>query len=166
LAASFAGFSQSVAPCCYYNSCLVTWAVVGLATTKLKYLILSTHTKLLTLNLFCLHHDGDREGNAFHLLQWNCCRWKHLFTETLHRRSCCIFAYFAVVNGQQATLQGMVSSRMLRRVALVRTDVSEELSASFIRVTRIGELETTLAVTSNRRTLWRHTCFFAACVSC
>jgi hypothetical protein len=38
-------------------------------------------------------------------------------------------------------------------VALVRTDVSEELSASFIRVTRIGELGTTLAVTSNRRTL-------------
>jgi hypothetical protein len=29
---------------------------------------------------------------------------------------------------------------MLRRVALVRTDVPEELSASFIRVTRIGEL--------------------------
>jgi hypothetical protein len=35
-------------------------------------------------------------------------------------------------------------------VALVTTDVSEELSASFIRVTRIGELGTTLAVTSNR----------------
>jgi hypothetical protein len=35
---------------------------------------------------------------------------------------------------------------MLRRVALVRTDVSEELSASFIRVTRIGELGMTLAV--------------------
>jgi hypothetical protein len=34
----------------------------------------------------------------------------------------------------------MPSSGMLRRVALVRTDVSEELSASFIRVTRIGEL--------------------------
>jgi hypothetical protein len=32
----------------------------------------------------------------------------------------------------------MASSGMLRRVALVRTDVSEELSASFIRVTRIG----------------------------
>jgi hypothetical protein len=42
---------------------------------------------------------------------------------------------------------------LLRRVALVRSDVSEELSASFIRVTRIGELGTTLAVTSNRRTL-------------
>jgi hypothetical protein len=35
---------------------------------------------------------------------------------------------------------------MLRRVALVRTDVSEERSASFIRVTRIGELGITLAV--------------------
>jgi hypothetical protein len=34
---------------------------------------------------------------------------------------------------------------MLRRVALVRTDVSEERTAFFIRVTRIGELGTTLA---------------------
>jgi hypothetical protein len=51
----------------------------------------------------------------------------------------------------------MVSSGMLRRVALVRIDVSEDLSASFIRVTRIGELGTTLAVTSNRRTLRRNT---------
>jgi hypothetical protein len=47
----------------------------------------------------------------------------------------------------------MVSSGMLRRVALVVTDVSEEPGASFIRVTRIGELGTTLAATSNRRTL-------------
>jgi hypothetical protein len=51
----------------------------------------------------------------------------------------------------------MVSSGLLRRVALVRTDVSEELNASFIRVTRIGELGGTLAVTSNRRTLRRNT---------
>jgi hypothetical protein len=51
----------------------------------------------------------------------------------------------------------MSSSGMLRRVALVRTDVSEELSASFFRVTRIGELGTTLVVTSNRRTLPRNT---------
>jgi hypothetical protein len=42
---------------------------------------------------------------------------------------------------------------MLRRVALVKTDVSEELSASFIRVTRICEVGTTLSVTSNRRLL-------------
>jgi hypothetical protein len=47
----------------------------------------------------------------------------------------------------------MASSGTLRRVALVRTDVSEEPRASLIRVTRIGELGTTLAVTSNRRTL-------------
>jgi hypothetical protein len=50
----------------------------------------------------------------------------------------------------------MVASGMLPRVAFVRTDLSEELSAS-IRVTRLGELETTLSVTSNRRTLRRNT---------
>jgi hypothetical protein len=47
----------------------------------------------------------------------------------------------------------MVSSEMLRRVVLVRTDVSEEISTFFIRVTRICELGTTLAVTSVRRLL-------------
>jgi hypothetical protein len=41
-------------------------------------------------------------------------------------------------------------------VALVRTDVSEELSASLIRVIKIGELGTTQAATSNRRTLRRN----------
>jgi hypothetical protein len=45
----------------------------------------------------------------------------------------------------------MASCGMLRRVVLVRTDVSEKLSVS-IRVTRIGELGKTLAITSNRRT--------------
>jgi hypothetical protein len=44
---------------------------------------------------------------------------------------------------------------MLRSVDLVRTDVSEELCASIIRVRRIGELGTTLAVTSNRRSVRR-----------
>jgi hypothetical protein len=50
----------------------------------------------------------------------------------------------------------MVSSEMLRRVALVRTDVSEELIASIIRVTRISELGTTQAVTSNQGMLRRN----------
>jgi hypothetical protein len=50
----------------------------------------------------------------------------------------------------------MVSSGSLRGVAIVRTDVSQELNASFIRVTRIGEPGTTLSVTSNRRTLRRN----------
>jgi hypothetical protein len=49
---------------------------------------------------------------------------------------------------------------MLRRVALIRTDVSEQPGASFIRVTRIGELGTTQTATSNRRTLL----LVAACV--
>jgi hypothetical protein len=49
----------------------------------------------------------------------------------------------------------MVSSGMLRRVALVRTNASEELGASFIRVTKICELGKTQAATSNRRTLQR-----------
>jgi hypothetical protein len=52
-------------------------------------------------------------------------------------------------------VQRMASSRMLRRVALVRTDISEELSASFIRVT------------SNRRTLRRNAKYFLTqCVGC
>jgi hypothetical protein len=42
---------------------------------------------------------------------------------------------------------------MLRRVPLARADVSEERIASMIRVTRIWELGTKLAVTSNRSTL-------------
>jgi hypothetical protein len=51
----------------------------------------------------------------------------------------------------------MVSSGLLRRVALVRKDVSEEPGASFIRVTKIVELGTTQAATSNQRTLRRNT---------
>jgi hypothetical protein len=46
----------------------------------------------------------------------------------------------------------MPSSGMLRRVALVGTDVSEERIAFIIKVTRICELETTLTVTSSRTT--------------
>jgi hypothetical protein len=52
----------------------------------------------------------------------------------------------------------MPSSGMLRRVALLRTEVSEESSASFIGVKRINELGATLAVTSNRRTLRTDSC--------
>jgi hypothetical protein len=51
----------------------------------------------------------------------------------------------------------MAFSGMLRRLALVRTDVSEELSASIIRAKIIAEQGTMLAVTSNRRTLRRNT---------
>jgi hypothetical protein len=47
-----------------------------------------------------------------------------------------------------------MSSGMLSRMALVRTDVSEEPNTSFIRVTRISELGT-LDLSRNRRTLQR-----------
>jgi hypothetical protein len=48
------------------------------------------------------------------------------------------------------------------RMALVRTDVSEERSATIIRVTRMGQLGTTLALTTNRRTLPRNTIIYRA----
>jgi hypothetical protein len=68
-------------------------------------------------------------------------------------------------NGDSQKKWRMASFGMLRRVALVRIDVSQELSASIIRVTRICELGTMLAVTSKRRTLRRNT-KHAACVGC
>jgi hypothetical protein len=46
------------------------------------------------------------------------------------------------------TFRRMPSSGMLRRVARVRNDVSDEFIATILRVTRIGELGTTLVVTS------------------
>jgi hypothetical protein len=46
----------------------------------------------------------------------------------------------------------MFSSGMLRRVALVRTDVSEERSASIIMATRIDELGT-VAFSFSQQTL-------------
>jgi hypothetical protein len=63
----------------------------------------------------------------------------------------------------------MASSGILRRAALVRTDVSEEYSASIIRVTKIGKLGTMLAIATDAlyedykaSTLY----FFVACVGC
>jgi hypothetical protein len=47
----------------------------------------------------------------------------------------------------------MPSSGMLRRVALVRTDVSEEPIVSIIRVTRIGEVSHLIFLRSVRRLL-------------
>jgi hypothetical protein len=63
----------------------------------------------------------------------------------------------------------MPSSGNLRRVDLVRTDVSEEPTASIIRVKRIGELGT-LAVTRNEarceEILYTTYNFFVACFGC
>jgi hypothetical protein len=46
---------------------------------------------------------------------------------------------------------------MLCHVALVRTNVLQERTASIIRMTTIGELGTTLAVTNNQSMLQRNT---------
>jgi hypothetical protein len=62
------------------------------------------------------------------------------------KKEFCENAYYVT----QCRLKRMPSSRTLPRVALVRTDVSEELGTSIIGVTIIGELGTRLAVTSNR----------------
>jgi hypothetical protein len=49
----------------------------------------------------------------------------------------------------------MPSPGLLRRVALLRTDVSEKNIASIVRVTRIGKLGIT-SVTSNQSVLQRN----------
>jgi hypothetical protein len=55
----------------------------------------------------------------------------------------------------------MLSSVMLRRVALVGTDVLEGSIATIIRMRKICYKETTLAVSSNRILLQRNTnCVF------
>jgi hypothetical protein len=50
-------------------------------------------------------------------------------------------------------MRRMASSGMLRRVALVKTVVSEELSASIIKAIGIGNLGAMLGIISNRRKL-------------
>jgi hypothetical protein len=50
----------------------------------------------------------------------------------------------------------MKSSRILSRLAIVRTNLSEECTASIVRMKRISPLEITLAVTSNRSTLQKN----------
>jgi hypothetical protein len=58
---------------------------------------------------------------------------------------------------KRLAVKKMPSPGILRRVALVRSNVSEERIASIIRMSRIGKIGTTLAVTQY---------FFAPCVGC
>jgi hypothetical protein len=88
---------------------------------------------------------------------------KQMFPLNMHLSERCKFSYNAVTitqcdpqtgdcPGSNKLQRRIAFSGMLHRVALVRTDLLEELSASIIRVTTIDELGTSLAVTSSRRT--------------
>jgi hypothetical protein len=100
-----------------------------------------------------------------HSVTWQYERWQtdrrnEDNDEELHSATCYILIYinYFQINVllTKVKLWRMLSSGMLRRVALARTDVSRELCASIIRVTRIGELGT-LDVTSNWHMLRRNT---------
>jgi hypothetical protein len=82
-------------------------------------------------------------------------RFANLRSQTYSFQICQPFVVFLLcvrleVSTAVTKRKGMPSAGILRRVALVRTDVSEEFSASIIKVTKNGELGTTLAVTSNQ----------------
>jgi hypothetical protein len=57
---------------------------------------------------------------------------------------------------KQASTCSKLSSGMLRRVALVRTDISNERSHSIFKVTRIGELGTIFSSNGFTRTTRRN----------
>jgi hypothetical protein len=112
----------------------------------------SPHLQLFLLKFHFLSIYGVGRQSSWYSGDW----WAHCSSLGWQKRMD-TFGAKRTGTGNRICPWRIVSSGMLRCVALVRIDVLEELSASIIRVTRIGELGTTLAVTSNRRTLRRNT---------
>jgi hypothetical protein len=89
-------------------------------------------------------------------------RWRHCFLKLVHHAGTvvCIAVLIIIpvqhepetvnLDSWECHLLGCCPTR------LVRTNIPEECITSIIRVTRIGELGTTLEVASNRNTLWRN----------
>jgi hypothetical protein len=140
--------------------------ISSLILVTLMMMILSSETSVLNMSYTTTHHrrrhswNGDESVNGNQPRDWlTALNWIDSKMSLTDLKG---VVRLTVGNNERATCRnylilGITSSRMLRHVALVRTYFSEELGASFIRVTRIGELGTTLAVTSNRRTLQRNT---------
>jgi hypothetical protein len=97
-----------------------------------------SHASARNILLECL--DITPEYVNFPRRNWN--SQERIFLISVREISGMRFEVFTTV-----TMKNAVSG-ILRRVAPIRTDVSEECVTSIIKVTRIGELGTTLAVTS------------------
>jgi hypothetical protein len=140
-----------------YKECLLLRYKIQVRTSQETHYVSTTEPSHLMLCKVRGFHGGDYE-------EWRLLGYKnqvrtsqetHYFSATKPNQLM-LYKIWAFHGGdyKECSLLGlnlwrMVSSGMLRRVALVRTDVSEEPRASFIGVTRIGELGTTLAATSN-----------------
>jgi hypothetical protein len=128
------------------------------------------HAKLGWVKKVCKLHDGG--GGGGYKGQGGNNRWKlsgfwfrgktrlcglslSLHLSAIHR----LLAHYSMLSDPftYSSSWRMLSSGVLHNEAVLGTDVSEERITSIIRLTRICELGTTLAVTSNWRRLRRNT---------
>jgi hypothetical protein len=82
---------------------------------------------------------------SLHVLKLSDAAFNSLSSQAVLRRFCdgLVTVFVSVkLKCRPTHIRGMVSSGILRPVALVRTDVSEKLSSSLIRVTIIGIFRT------------------------
>jgi hypothetical protein len=138
-----------------YEICRLLGYKTPVRTAQETHYVSPTESSRLMLCTIWGFHGGDSE-------EWRLLRYKNPVCTSQETH------YVSVTESRQLMLckfwdfhggdyEDCPSSGMLRRVALVRTEDSEEISASITRVTIIGELGTTLAISSNRRTLRKNT---------